>query len=351
MDQLNELMEPLWKSNIIKKESVLFLEEDGFQANLFYLPDQIIKVESSDYRKVYQEGKDYFLDHGKIVLTEHSSIPKLYSSELYPQHDCPGKVFGCVGKGFLRFSEGSYWHKLQTYVTYRTKEERSSFPVPRTSRYLSRTLQKLNQGDTVRMVLYGDSISEGYNASGFVGSEPYMPSYGELVREFAFEKGKSIWLKNTSLAGKDTQWALENVEERVCQYSPDLVILAFGMNDGTGRRSGAEFRRNLNALRLAIQRKNPSCEFIMVAPILPNPKACLLDQNRTPFWGTQEDYASEIEKLCQDGTDLLDMTSIHKILLKKKNYSDMTGNNINHPNDYLIRWYAQGICSMLGLIP
>jgi hypothetical protein len=35
------------------------------------------------------------------------------------------------------------------------------------------------------------------------------------------------------------------------------------------------------------------------------------------------------------------MTAVHGSLLSKKSYADMTGNNINHPNDYLARVYAQ----------
>ena len=41
------------------------------------------------------------------------------------------------------------------------------------------------------------------------------------------------------------------------------------------------------------------------------------------------------------------MTGVHKELLNHKSYQDMTGNNINHPNDYLIRWYAQFISGLL----
>ena len=41
------------------------------------------------------------------------------------------------------------------------------------------------------------------------------------------------------------------------------------------------------------------------------------------------------------------MTSIHSQLLEKKKYLDMTGNNINHINDYLGRWYAQILSALL----
>ena len=35
------------------------------------------------------------------------------------------------------------------------------------------------------------------------------------------------------------------------------------------------------------------------------------------------------------------MTALHAETLERKKYWDMTANNINHPNDMLIRMYAQ----------
>ena len=35
------------------------------------------------------------------------------------------------------------------------------------------------------------------------------------------------------------------------------------------------------------------------------------------------------------------MTAMHLDLLKAKRFRDMTGNNVNHPNDFLARVYAQ----------
>ena len=37
------------------------------------------------------------------------------------------------------------------------------------------------------------------------------------------------------------------------------------------------------------------------------------------------------------------MTTMHGDLLKRKAFIDMTGNNVNHTNDYLTRVYAQVI--------
>lgn len=34
------------------------------------------------------------------------------------------------------------------------------------------------------------------------------------------------------------------------------------------------------------------------------------------------------------------MTTTHALLLEAKRYDDMTSNGVNHPNDFLARWYA-----------
>lgn len=41
------------------------------------------------------------------------------------------------------------------------------------------------------------------------------------------------------------------------------------------------------------------------------------------------------------------MTDMHTHLLRLKRYWDMTGNNINHPNDFLARVYAQVVSQVL----
>ena len=44
-----------------------------------------------------------------------------------------------------------------------------------------------------------------------------------------------------------------------------------------------------------------------------------------------------------------EVTSAHKYVLEHKEYYDMTGNNVNHPNDFLARIYAMVILrTMLG---
>ncbi|MBR5529062.1 MAG: hypothetical protein IKU57_01165, partial [Oscillospiraceae bacterium] len=66
----------------------------------------------------------------------------------------------------------------------------------------------------------------------------------------------------------------------------------------------------------------------------PNPEA-------DNFLGKQEEYLPVLESMETEGVVVADMTTYHKSLLAHKRYYDMTGNNVNHPNDFLARAYAQ----------
>jgi hypothetical protein len=70
-------------------------------------------------------------------------------------------------------------------------------------------------------------------------------------------------------------------------------------------------------------------------------------------WGNELTSVFEFEKILLSLEEkyplaVADLTQMHAdLLLAGKRYRDMTGNNINHPNDYLIRVYAQVILKTL----
>jgi hypothetical protein len=213
---------------------------------------------------------------------------------------------------------------------------------------LGKTLCKLKKGLNLKVILYGDSISAGYNASGFTGAPPFQPCWGELFAEkLRRTYGTEITFLNPSVAGMASGWGLENVEELVSRHMPDLVVLAFGMNDGTGRLAPEDFINNIEAIMEDVRKHNTEAEFILVAPMLPNKLAGLPDFPEMSFWGEQENYLEALKRLEGEGTAVADMTSVHRELLKVKRYCDMTGNHVNHPNDFLSRWYAQVVSALL----
>jgi hypothetical protein len=93
-----------------------------------------------------------------------------------------------------------------------------------------------------------------------------------------------------------------------------------------------------------ISEKNPLAEFILVATSLPNP---LLTREECKFYNKQYFYKDAVETLCKKGVVMANIRDVQAELLKKKRFIDMTGNNVNHPNDFFIRCHAQTLSKIL----
>ena len=192
------------------------------------------------------------------------------------------------------------------------------------------------------VVLFGDSISFGANASGQRITTPFQPPYGELVCEkLRRHYEASVTLTNKSVGGKDSNWGIETADERVNPLNPDLAIVAFGMND---RVPGNEFLPKIKKIKNIIAEKNPQCEFIVIATSLPNP---ILTTEENWFWRYQYQYKDVLKSMECEGTAMANITDVQTECLKTKRFIDMTGNNVNHPNDFFHRIYANYIAEML----
>jgi hypothetical protein len=166
--------------------------------------------------------------------------------------------------------------------------------------------------------------------------------FGELFAEdLARRSGCEIDVVNTAVGGMTADWGRKTAAENVAAYHPDLVLIGFGMNDGSGHCSKDEFADRVRSIIETTRAANPECEFILVTSICANSKACL--------YGTQADCAEGMRSLEGEGIAVADMMPVHAELLTQKRYVDMTGNNVNHPNDYLHRTYAQIVASLMPL--
>jgi acyl-CoA thioesterase-1 len=58
-------------------------------------------------------------------------------------------------------------------------------------------------------------------------------------------------------------------------------------------------------------------------------------------------YRDALARLCGPGIALADLTSVWAELLEHKQAWDLTGNGVNHPNDFGHRVYAQVLSSLL----
>lgn len=337
------IMQPLWDTDIVYFESLMLVREgDEASAPLLYEPTEILAVQSADLTQAYEAGRDYTYQNGRLYLTRESQIFCFRQEELYPAEAIPGHSFP-IEQGHLLFHEGHFFHDRQIAVTYRCVSGAWPGPVPGfQGEKLPHTMEKLKAGSPLKLVLYGDSISEGANASGITGTSPFLPIWGRLVAEkLRRYYGCQVTFKNPSLGGMDAVWGAENVEGLVCNENPDLVVIAFGANDGF---AGKMFYDRIAAIIEPIRRRNPYAELLLVATIVPNRLLCT-DQAR--FCREQDRQGEELAKFVGNGIAMVSMCDVQQTLLRRKRFIDLTGNNVNHPNDFMVRLYAQAISAAL----
>lgn len=321
-----------WKSTTMDRESVFFV--DG-RAGLLYDVEALGEVTSADQKTTYTLGKDFQLAPNKreLVLLPGTTIPSRTAAGLYPPKDSPQSLAsraGHPGQNML-WSEGHFFHDLQVSVTYTHKPGKNPTE-PRGS--LPKTVAKLRKNQPLTIAVTGDSISQGYNASAFVKAPPFQPPYPNLV---AAALGTNVTLKNFGLASTKSADGLKNIS-KVLDTKPDLIIVAFGMND-IARNQPKEFKANIAGILDAI--RPTGAEVILVASMLGNP-----DWIHTPPKRFAE-YRDILAAFTRDGIALADMTAVWQELLKRKRFTDLTGNGVNHPNDFGHRLYAQVILGLL----
>jgi len=345
---MNPLLAPFWEGNDMLNESLLPVRAaDGRVApmRLLYRPDEILSVRSATLETVYEPGRDYVLEDGRLRLTERSAIPAMDYDDYYLAAEDPGRCFPHSESGWIRFGEGTYFHLRQIVVSYRHSDGWTGAVPACGLDGLPRTKAALESGAPLRLLVFGDSISTGCNASAWSGVPPRQPAWFDLMAAGLAERrgAGGIVLLNTSVGGKTSAWGRETARERGAGQHPDLCVIAFGMNDGSGRVPAEVFIGNTRAIMQTISAENPACEYILVATTLANPEV-------KGFLGCQAEYLAPLRALERPGVRVADMTTFHQDLLRRKAFRDMTGNNVNHPNDFLSRAYAQVLLRTLGAL-
>ena len=372
-----------WESGIMYNEAAtLVTNQDGTldDVKLLYTPEKIISVRSADLQTKYVEGVDYTFENGVLKVLQSGNIPVLAYDNMYfetnPGQNASGgsTVEGNVGVKAFPTLDGKYevyiennsdLNRYQIAVTYYHKDV-ANYTVPTTqSREFSRLIGKLEQGENVNIACLGDSISNGTGATGNQELQPYSPNYfglfGDYIKEkFNYKKvclyenpeyyvadeeneSQRIKMTNFSVGGKDSYWGVTQAEA-VSAVCPDLVILGFGMNDGSAYTDATAYDANIKKIVETIRKSNPECAFVLVSTMLPN-KNMSYTVGGASVYGNQEKYLPKLQQFASEeaGVVVADITTLHKEYLEVKNFRDMTANNINHPNDFLVRLYAQTI--------
>jgi acyl-CoA thioesterase-1 len=339
-----------WSSTTLHHDPLFFVDRgsEPSTAALLFPVTHLLTLQSAAGDVEYVEGRDFELDApaGRVIRADRSRIPVTRRDELYTPTDPDGSSFMFMRDApetYLMASEGDLFHRRQVRATYihpagQWRGRTPSFDAGG----LPRTLRLLKARAPISIAVAGDSISEGYSASGFLGVPPFQPSFVQRVAaglETAY--GSPISLHNCASAGWTADQGLADVE-RVGAAAPDLVIVAFGMND-SGYASAPDFSSNIAGIVAGVRRAAPHAEFVLVSPMLPNPEW------HYPVMERFDEYRLALEALCVPGVALADVTAMWTDLLVRKSVYDLTGNGINHPNDFGHRVYADVILALLRI--
>ena len=347
-------LKPLWYTREVYNETVLFVGLED-EAPLLYPVSEIVSVRSYGLDVTYAEGEDYIVEDGKLKRTADSSMPYMEIDEYYRTTPDPRveialtakalSEHGFSGRRYLAYGESDTFTSRQVAVTYRHDAPYDG-PVPAgKSEKFKNFFDKLEAGEKPTVHFYGDSITVGCNASGteYGGNvSPYAETWSRMTTGWLEDNyKKKVKYINTAYGGYSTADALSHFEKDVLAYESDLLVLAFGMNDGG--LDPYEYRFAHESLIQRYREKNPSSEVLFVSPMLPNIESdWLMNQGK---------YAAELLELEKeyDFVGVADVTEMHEYFLSAgKRYRDFTGNNVNHPNDFIIRLYAQTVLKTLA---
>ena len=227
--EIEKLIKPFWETNVVFEETVLLISENAEPANgrLFFKPEEIISVTQTDGSIEYIEGKDWYLEHDRICRINDSNIPYLNQCELYFKEKKDEDSAEGKNGGFVLWKRGAtgFFASKQIKVTY-VHNDTYTFDIGiYGGERLNRIKEKLYKKENCTICFYGDSITEGYDCSGFLGLKPNMPKWAKLVTETLQKKyGTSIRYVNTAVAGMNSDWGVKNVKERLANYCPEVAV-------------------------------------------------------------------------------------------------------------------------------
>jgi acyl-CoA thioesterase-1 len=371
-EELRKAEAAVWKSPVTVQEPVLlFSVGDVLVGSLLFEPGEIVAIEAWD------EASGRFDRVSSGATGEVETQPKtggagarlLIHSREYPFLS-PADVYQPLGSPLaypstrdkrtgLLFSEKGLFHQKAILVTYK-HDSKWTGAVPNRDAARLPALQRVLAGEgpgkkKLDLFVLGDSISTGANCSAQLGLFPRYHGYPDLLAGMLQERmpGVDIRLANESLGGAGAEWGRKTLSERIAAargkhpgFAFDVNVIAFGANDAGGRRPTRKYIKDIAAMVDGIKHENPAAEFIVVSSSLMND---LWIHGHNDILLDYEKALHELALKMGATIAVADATQLWKDILARKPYYDLTGNGLNHPNDFGHRLYAQVIGELLAL--
>lgn len=209
--------------------------------------------------------------------------------------------------------------------------------------------QKARQfADPITIVCLGDSVTEGC-------FECYINEEGSISTVFERNNSYSVKLQqmltflyptvqfnviNSGFSGGCADNGLNNLERDVLKYSPDLVIVSYGLNDSG--RTIEEYTRTLSAIFEKIKATGSEIIFLTqnfmcskVSPHLTEKplKDLAVELSKRQNEGVLEQYFNKAKEVCKNyDIEVCDLYSVWKAMAKSEiNTTELLSNKLNHP--------------------
>ena len=366
IDVIDKYLNPIWQTTEMYDEGGVIVGETG-EIRLLRKPvKNSVIVRSVHFEETYREGIDYVLDGNVIRRIPTGSMPYFKYEEYYFDAPYEGSHLLCdpgkaeisyEGEKYLYYSEGAAGVKNYVMITYETNEPYTQF-TPSGDNAAQNFVNKVKTDKEATIMFYGDSITHGSCASGtnFGGNvNPYLPKWGELVCQWIGKNyDADITYLNKAQGGWTTQQGLDNFkggENRVGPYLDDIdmLFIAFGANDPYLSDEG--YKNQIKGMVDMYLEAQPNGSIVLVSPFVFNQQTSNWYINQPRFEGLLEEIKAEYAANGKSSNiSVAKVYSFFKgVCDTGKRSRDYLGNNINHPNDFGVRMYAQvALKTMLG---
>lgn len=351
---LSAWLQPVWYTREVYDETVVFIGEES-SANLLYEPKGSITVRDYQLGVTYVEGRDYTVEGKTITRVAGGQLPYFAVDDYFLVN--PGAVsigvnasrceFDFDENRYLYYGEGTSLTKNHVCVSYRTDESwTETMPAGQTDR-TANFINRVKSEKSGTIMYYGDSITVGCNASGtsYGGNiNPYLPSWPNLVAAWLEQAyGAEITVLNKAVGGWQVSNGFANFNQDILPSAGeiDLLVLAFGMNDSF--TSTANYFDMTAEMTDRYLEANPGGTVLLVSPMNPN--------TQSTWVGNQTVFESELNAIAatRESVAVAPVNTVFTAFESRgKRTRDWLANNINHPNDFGVRTYAQVLLKTLA---
>jgi len=378
----DERIQAYWTDKIMHNECITFVQDkDGsITAHTLFVPKRIISIIDNSHKIEFEAGVDFQWTEGtnEIKWLNGSAIPYFFDGALKGLKEEGGTEYvknwdgsfdetGRCRMGGWLYCVGKFLFEKQLSITYeydteQAKEVEHAKYQPQSFKNVAR---KIKDGEELNIVFFGASNFEGYDASGMYNRAPNMPVLHKLVENYLNDNGIPAKVKNIGVGGWNTAQGLAALKgqkdytlngvtkplkkgngasvgqshKRAIESGVDLFVVGYfaGNNIGSGVTADNYYKLLKETVEL-VRSNNPDCEFVILSGSINN--------NITV---AQSDAYREKTKQLADEFDhcmgYADLVQVYKDMMARKEYISLSGNNINHPNDFFIRVTAMEILS------